>query len=127
MDNEFLRFEKIGRDKAKNEMDNSSVPITYYFTELENPLDLFLTALSKTYAVEIKNRPFKVERFEKDGLILEPHKYKTLMEAWENSGYTPIYLNYFEDCRIEWDVRTIGNIEDVILLLPSEGKVKWYS
>lgn len=148
--NAFLQFEQIGRNRAKNEMDESPTPINYHFTELENPIDLFLTALTnqRTYAVEIKNRTFGIKRF--PDFILETHKYRDLMAAWENSGYTPIYLMYFDDGRIAWDVRKIGNAKDrlqqmttsvttavnyrknmkdkdVILLKPSEGKVKYYT
>lgn len=148
----YLQAENLGRAKAKYDYDHSAVPCNYVFTEDKmNKIDSFLTAYTqpkeKTYAIEIKNRDIPINQYAEAGYILELIKYDALMEAYRNSGYTPIYLNYFQDGRIAWDITNL-DITDrvitksctkttatnygeridkkVILLHPNEGKVKWY-
>lgn len=153
MNDNFSEAERRGREKCKNDLDNCTCQTYYHFTEDKyDPLDCFVTALTKEmekiYAVEIKNRNILFTQYENDGFILEVAKYKALMEAYRNSGYTPIYLNYFNDARVSWDVSKLENVENrwitkdctkttaenygnrvpkkVILLYPNEGKVRRY-
>ena len=154
MNDKFSEAENQGRQKLKKDLDSSKYQTLYHFTEDKfNPLDCFITAITNnqdnTYAVEIKNRNILFTQYENDGFILEVAKYNALMDAYTNSGYTPLYLNYFNDARVIWDVSKLEDVDNrwitkdctrttaenygnripkkVILLSPSEGKVRRYS
>lgn len=125
--------------------------IEYDFTEDKyDNIDCFATAhtpISSIYSIEIKNRDIDYNKYADDGFILEKIKYDALMDAYNKSGYTPIYCNYFQNgIRITWNLTTIKNVENrwitksctrttatnygnrvdkkVILLYPKEGKVR---
>lgn len=150
---EYEKYENKGRAKLKADYESSPVKIEYVFTQDKfNPIDSFCTAYtqsgSKTFANEVKNRDILSTLYADEGYILELYKYNALMDAFRLSGYTPEYINYFQDCRIVWNLLSLGDIADrviekectrttatnygnrrpkkVILLKPEEGKIKWY-
>lgn len=143
--------EKKGRVKLQQDYESSPYDWDCTFTTDQfDRLDCFSTAYTPTYterfANEVKNREIPIELYAKDGFILEEIKYNALMEAHTQSGYTPLYINYFNDGRIVWDVTTLQNVQNrwimkwcsettatnygkrvlkkVILLYPQEGKVR---
>ena len=144
--------EKKGRVKLQQDYESSPYVWDCTFTtDKFDRLDCFSTAYTPnkniTYANEIKNRDILIDSYAKDGFIMEKIKYEALMEAHTESGYTPLYINYFTDGRIVWDVTTLQNVQDrwewkwctettadnyrkkmvlkeVILLYPQEGKVR---
>jgi hypothetical protein len=152
MTDNFEKDELKGRQKLKQDYEQSPYKIVYQFTPGKyDKLDCFSTAYTPnkdiTYANEIKNREILIDSYAKDGFIMEKNKYEALMEAYTQSGYTPLYINYFNDGRIVWDVTTLHNVEqrwewkwctettaenyrkkmvlkEVILLYPQEGKVR---
>ena len=109
--------ERKGRLKLKQDYESSPYPIDSYFTpgKYDN-IDNFATAHTPygdlTYANEIKNREIPLDLYANGGYILEEVKYNALMEAHDSSGYTPLYINYFNDGRIVWDITTIQNVEN---------------
>lgn len=143
--------ERKGRLKLKQDYEDSPYEWDCTFTagKYDN-IDCFSTAYTPikniTYANEIKNREINIDTYANDGFILEEVKYNALMEAHTQSGYTPLYINYFNDGRIVWDVTTLRNVQNrwimkwctkttaenygkrvlkkVILLYPQEGKVR---
>ena len=150
--NEYQKCESIGRGKLKADYDNSPVPIDYIFTLNDfDPIDSFCTAHTlpypQTFANEVKNRDIFSTLYADEGYILELFKYNALMNAYLLSGYTPEYINYFIDCRIVWNILSLGDITNriiekpctkttatnygdrvmkkVILLKPNEGKIRW--
>lgn len=145
--------ENKGRAKLLNDFKSSPYIIEYNFTEDKyDNIDCYATAYTpiecSLYAIEIKNRDIDYEKYADEGFILEYTKYKALMDTYTNSGYTPIYTNYFSDStRITWDLTTLQDIDNrwitkyctrttaenykkgdipkkVVLLYPQEGKVR---
>ena len=110
MDN-FKIAEEKGRRKFKQDLDRHNA--TYEFTEDKyDNIDCFVTGNNKTFAVEIKNRDILMDTY--DTYILELTKYKALMDAYENSGYTPTYVNYFQDGRMVWVLNELNITPDRI-------------
>lgn len=152
MEDNFTKAESKGRAKLKQDYDSSPCTIVYEFTKYKyDKLDSFATAYTTdkdlTYAVEIKFREIPIDLYYDEGFIMEYNKYEALMEACTNSGYSPLYICYFNDGRIVWDITKIDNVEErwitkyctkttaenykkgdipkkVILLSPQEGKVR---
>ena len=143
--------EKKGRVKLQQDYESSPYDWDCNFTtDKYDRLDCFSTAHTPnkdiTYANEIKNREIPIDLYYNDGFILEYNKYEALMDAHTQSAYTPLYINYFNDGRIVWDVTTLQNVQDrwimkwctqttaenygkrvlkkVILLYPEEGKIR---
>ena len=143
--------EKKGRVKLQQDYESSPYDWDCNFTtDKYDRLDCFSTAYTPnkdiTYANEIKNREIPIDLYANDGFILEYNKYEALMDAHTDSGYTPLYICYFTDGRIVWDITKIDNVEErwitkyctrttaenygnripkkVILLYPQEGKVR---
>jgi len=151
MADNFEIDERKGREKLKQDYKASPYLIDYEFTQNKfDRLDCFSTAHTPnkdiTYANEIKFRGIPIDLYYDDGFILEYNKYEALMEAHTNSGYCPLYICYFNDGRIVWDITKLNNVEDrwimkwctkttaenygkrvlkkVILLYPEEGKIR---
>lgn len=151
MADNFEIDERKGREKLKQDYKASPYLIDYEFTKNKfDRLDCFSTAHTPnkdiTYANEIKFRGIPIDLYYDDGFILEYNKYEALMEAHTQSAYTPLYINYFNDGRIVWDITKLNNVEDrwimkwctkttaenygkrvlkkVILLYPEEGRIR---
>lgn len=154
MNEAFNEAERKGRVKLKRDYDNAIFPIDYYFTPDEyNKIDSFATAHTPNgdikMANEVKNRDILIASYSAAGYILEVVKKEALLSAYDNSGYTPYYTNYFLDGRIVWDLRKIKDLDKrvitkectkttatnygnrvpkkVILLYPNEGKITYYN
>ena len=97
-------YEKKGRDKLKEDFSNAECEVMYEFTDGEyDSIDCFATACTGVkYAIEIKNRDISINKY--DDVILEVHKYNALMTAYIESGYTPVYMVYYRDGRLSWDL-----------------------
>ena len=111
----YKEYEQKGRDKLLKDFNNSNTPIEYEFTNNRyNTIDCFATATTTntTYAIEIKNRDISIDKYEE--YILELHKYKCLMTAYEEYGYKPIYRCYFKDGVLTWDLSLLKNVEERI-------------
>lgn len=106
--NEFQNAELRGRTVVENLIKEKV--INYEFTkDPYNPIDLFITGSNGTFSVEIKNRrPYTSEQIESyGGHWIMKHKWDDLMEAYENSGYTPYFLAIFQDIIALWNLTTI--------------------
>lgn len=91
----FSEHEQTGREKFKK---NISKGFKYEFTE--DPYakwDVSTTGRGHTYNVEIKDRDILFTKYLAEGYMLEKIKYDALMEAYEQTGSIPIYLNYFQE------------------------------
>lgn len=109
----YKEYEQRGRNKLLNDFNNSKTPIQYEFTHNRyNTIDCFATATTTntTYAIEIKDRDISIDKYEE--YILELHKYKSLMVAYEEYGYKPIYRCYFKDGVLTWDLSLLKNVEE---------------
>lgn len=109
----YKEYEQKGRDKLLKDFNNSKIPIEYEFTNNRyNTIDCFATAttINTTYAIEIKDRDIPIDKYEE--YILELHKYKCLMVAYEEYGYKPIYRCYFKDGVLTWDLSLLKNVEE---------------
>lgn len=112
---EFDKRELKGRYKLEVDYEKGGKVTAYTFTDKYNPIDSFCTAITDdTYACEIKDRDISMEQYKDEGYILEYHKYKALMEAYVNSGYTPCYINYFKDGRLVWDISKLDITDRII-------------
>lgn len=60
-------------------------------------------------AIELKTRDCQINTF--DGIIIEPEKYDRLKQEYQEKGFIPLYINFFQDkyhvCI--WDLRTFFN------------------
>ena len=102
----FDRAEMIGRNRFVQDLKEGTL---YEFTSSKyDPIDCFITgANGDRYAVEIKDRNCNIKTYAKDGYVLELAKYRALMDAYELSGYTPTYRNYFKDGKLTWLLQDI--------------------
>lgn len=122
MDN-FTKAEQEGRRKLQRDYESSPVEIDYIFTRDQyDPIDSFCTAYTPAgthiYANEIKNRDIPLAKYAEKGIMLELYKYEHLMAAHDNSGYTPCYINYFNDnTRVTWNLADI-DITDRVIEMP---------
>lgn len=108
----FDRDEDICTRKMTKVLEADKSVQRYAFQPKGSRIDLFVTGDTGTYAIELKNRHFPSTAFKEEGWILENHKFDALMAAQENSGYTPIYLNFFEDdCYCEWQLDTLEKLD----------------
>lgn len=99
---EVAQAEKKGRDKIYTLISGDTKVVRHYFTpEQFNEIDLFLTAATpeEKYAIEIKDRNFPTGYFP-TGWIIETSKFKALINAYQDSGYTPYYANFFTDNKL---------------------------
>ncbi len=151
MDN-YVQKEIEGRNRFAEEC--TAIPRGYYirWAGLYDHLDAYLIVqrlcdIAARYAIEIKNRSIPVLQYWDDGYILELTKYNALIRAMKK-GYTPLYVNYFDDARLVWQVDTIDItnrvtkkwctattaenygervLKDVVLLKPEEAILKIYN
>lgn len=117
MMNEFNKLDEIGQNKI--------LPTLYYLfrncylqieqhIEDKGHIDIYMTATTqankeKYYAIECKHR--NMEHTKYDDYILEYSKEKYLKE---NSKYTPIYANSFDDGYvIFWDLSKNNEIKNI--------------
>lgn len=119
MDNydEFDECEDIGRSFVEKYLDKWG----YTYEETTDkfaPYDIKCTGNTDIAAIEVKYRSAytatQVDSF-KDGKghLIECHKYKGLMDLWEQSGFTPIYWMTYKDTDLVWDLRYAPVEEDV--------------
>ena len=111
----FELKEREGRNKLKEKLDTSKKIEKYEFTEEKfNPIDCFATGVTGgKICYEIKNRDIDIDKYKKEGFMLEYKKYQRLMEYNRLSGGTSYYINFFQDGKgISWDVSRIKDAED---------------
>ena len=107
MDN-FSEHERTGREKLQKILSASNKIERYEFTpDKYARLDAFSTGVTgvKT-SYEIKDRDIASTAY--PDFILEEIKYNALKESYDKSGYTPYYVNFFNDgtC-ILWNINNI--------------------
>ena len=105
--------EEKGRRKMERLFKSRNKIKRYYFEpDRWAKIDCFATADTKTEAVEIKDRSDKTMRHYPEW-ILQYDKYGFLMDAQKNSGYTPYYVNFFDnDMAVIWRVDKIKNAKE---------------
>lgn len=85
-----------------------------WFTSMErqdhfNRIDWLCTdKKGRNCSVELKTRFMDIFKF--DTIFIEVEKYEHLMEKYQNEGYIPLYINFFQDSNhvAVWDLRKIN-------------------
>lgn len=72
-----------------------------------SPIDKFAyDKKGRMCAIELKTRDCQINTF--DGILIEPEKYDLLKQEYQEKGFIPLYINFFQDkyhvCI--WDLRT---------------------
>lgn len=109
MDNtiSFEDYEINGRKKLQKILMNSPKAVDWEFTEdTFNNIDCYYTGVSNTAAFEIKDRD-NISTTQFDDFILEKTKYDALMYEYNNNGYLPLYINFFKDKCLVWNLSKI--------------------
>lgn len=114
--NVFNQTDKIGQDKAVHCINRvfsaSTLNIEQHYQD-SNPVDIYVTATTRNgneryYSFECKDRQMNHTKYADSGYLIEQRKIDSLLKESER-GYTPIYLNTFNDgyC-ICWDLSKIN-------------------
>ena len=95
--NDTLTFEEH-EDKGRAKFERKWGKYRHeYTTGKYAPWDVSMTANTTSYNIEIKNKNEPIDKWEKQGFILEIFKYVKLVEAYMLTGSIPIYLNFFNN------------------------------
>ena len=105
-------YEEKGRRKLLEDFKNSKCEIEYEFTKGKfDSIDCFATASTgDKFAIEIKDRDISIDKY--DDVMMELHKYKALMIAHEESGYTPVFRIYYKDGKLSYNLLQLKDIEN---------------
>lgn len=107
----FSEADKIGQEKAIKylykafEKCGATLNIEQHFED-KGRIDMFVTAttinnITSKYSIETKDRYMPKDTY--DNYFIPLDKYNELMET-VNRGYTPLYMNTFDDGAIIWNV-----------------------
>ena len=101
--NQFDKAEEKGRRIIENLIKNKCV--NYEFQPTASKIDLFVTGLTGTAAIEIKDRErYTAEQIEGfGGMYIKETKYNSLTATTLN-GYKPIFCTIFQDKIALWDL-----------------------
>ena len=89
---------QIREDKGRAKFERMYGRYPHEFTKGKyDSYDVSMTAGTVSYNVEIKDKNEPIEKWEKDGFILEVDKYLNLMREYWKTGSLPIYLNFFNN------------------------------
>lgn len=127
MKDKFDACELAGRSIVRGIIEGMSGKVEETASKFDS-IDIFATAVTGDIgAVEVKLRSgyTSYDIDDMGGHILEFTKWKALMDAWENSGYTPTYwMAYSDRVCLVWDLRDIKNPKFETRRYPSTTAVK---
>lgn len=102
----FDEKEMKGRQMFWGIISGSNKLICVEFTEDKfNPIDCFMTGTTGISCFELKRRNILSSKY--PNCILEKKKYDALMNACEQSGYTPYYVVMYTDTAYLWSLKNL--------------------
>ena len=98
----FSERERVGREKLERLYKKRGIT-QYEFTQGKyDPWDSSCTADTGTFNLEIKDKDEPIMKWLPCGVLLERKKYTPMIQAYEDTGSIPIYMNFFQNGEGFW-------------------------
>lgn len=121
------QYEEKGRMKLEKLLNASRKIKSYLFsTNRYDRYDCTSTGTSGELTIfEIKDRQIPSDKY--DTILLERGKYDAMVKAYQDSGYTPYYINFYTDCYYVFPLLKIENVESRTQEIPATPNTYNYS